>query len=464
MGHTLKVTTLNDIIDTLKLQFYPNGNTTLEEIENFNSWIDKFVELKQEAMAIKNHDNQKRFIKTTFSNTTFKVMATSQSSFNVVLQNGDISISLLRISKTHKNPVVKVEFRAEFLLRNGYKNAIELVKDIINNLFENYFIKVSEIHLAKDVQGFEFNPLDIHRLKTVAKNKTVYHNDISSEHYFGNKFSGFSIGSGDEMLRIYNKTLEISQKKEKSFIQVLSWNYNSDFDNSKNVWRIEFQLRRAKLKEYYSQYGQLDSLENVINSISNLWTHCIKTFVLKNLSQQQLIEQIYKYKYNEDGTIDYIDPETLRKRFQRSSVHPIWEQLNTFENKQNPKVQKIKDIKKPEVEYVKNAYKAVLSTFVKLKRGEFDSHELTSILIQAEDEAKDTHGITLVDKARLNALDYINHAQFFYEQTGVIDDGFYNYKKDLYNNIQQTFTFSDTEPSNLFTFYEFQKRMFNILE
>ena len=44
------ITVLNDIVDTLKLQFYPNYNLTENEIKNFNEWIDKFVILKSQAM------------------------------------------------------------------------------------------------------------------------------------------------------------------------------------------------------------------------------------------------------------------------------------------------------------------------------------------------------------------------------------------------------------------------------
>lgn len=458
MGN-LEITTLNDLIDTLKLQFYPNSNITLEEIEKFNSSIDGFVQLKEEAMTIKNPDNQKRFVKTEFADTKFKVMATSQSSFNVVLQNGDITLSLLRIAPTHKNPVVKVEFRAEFLLRYGYKEAIKQVKQIVNNLFESYLIKVSEIHLAKDIQGFEFSPLDIHRIRTLSKTKTVYHNDTNSEHYYGNKFSGIVLGKGAEMLRIYNKTLEISQKKEKAFIQVLSWENNPNFDNTKNVWRMEFQLRRERLKELYSKMGLLDSLENVINSIPNLWTYCLERFVLKNMSPTQIHEQINGFKYLKNGTIKILTSDTLRKRFQNADIHPLWEQIKTFENKFKPKVQRFKDITKPEVEYVKNAYKAVISTFVKLKRGHFSSQELTEILLEAEKEVREKHELSIVDKARLNALDYINRAHTFYNSTGVIEDGFDEYKKDLVNNIQHTYTLVENEPSNILTFEQFYKKM-----
>ncbi|RXK01505.1 hypothetical protein CRV02_08325 [Arcobacter sp. CECT 8989] len=459
MGHFIKIKSLNDIVDTLKLHFYPNTNITLEEIEILNQNITDFVELKKEAMQIKNQDNQKRFVNTTFANHKFRVMAVSQSSFNVVLQNGDISISLLKYSNRHSNPLIKVEFRAEFLLRSGYKNAIQYVKNIINNLFENYFIKVSEIHLAKDIQGYEFNPFDIHRFKTLSKHKTVFHNDINSEFYFGNKFSGFSIGRGAEMLRVYNKTLEISQKKEKSFIQVLSWNYNPDFDNTQNVWRLEFQLRRERLKELLGKDGLLDSLDNVINSISNLWTYCLERFVFKHLSNDQVHEQVTGYRYNKDSSIEILNPETLRKRFQRANLHIVWESIRTFEDKQAPTLQRIKDIKKPESEYVKNSIKSVISTFIKLNKGHFDSQDLTQIFIDADNECKEKHGVSMIDKARINALDYIVNANVFYEENGLIQYGFHKYKKDFVNNLHDTFALVQNEPSNFYTFQEFQKRL-----
>ncbi|RXJ98375.1 hypothetical protein CRU98_10070 [Arcobacter sp. CECT 8986] len=462
MGHMNKITTLNDIVDTLKLQFYPNSISTFEEMELFNSTVDMFLNHKEEAQNIKNHDNQKRFVNVEFAKTKFRVMATSQSGFNVVIQNGDITISLLKYSNTHNNPLVKVEFRAEFLLRFGYKSAIQSVKNIVNNFFSNYIVKVSEIHLAKDIQGYEFTSFDLHRIKTLSKTKTIHHNNISSEHYYGNAFTGFSIGKGSEMLRIYNKTVEISQKKEKSFVQVLSWELNPNFDKSQNVWRIEFQFRRDKLKYLLGDNGLLDSLENVLTSISQLWSYATSRFVHKQLSTKQVIEQIHKFTTLEDGSIFFLNPETLRKRFQRADISFVWENILSFNNIVAPKLQKIKDIKKPEVEYVKNAYKAVISTFVKLKRGDFNSDELSQILIDANKELKESQGITLIDKARLNALDYMSNAQVFYSQNGIIEDGFYHYKKDLLNNIKNTYAIIDGEPTTIVTFEQYQKKLMRV--
>lgn len=463
MGHLKNhITVLNDIVDTLKLQFYPNDKTTLEEIDNFNLQVEKFVQIKTQAMEIKNHDSQKRFIKSDIDGTVFKVMAVAQSSFNVVLQNADISISFLKISPTHNNPIIKVEFRAEFLLRNGYNIAINLVNDIINTLIPNYKVKVSEIHLAKDLQGYEFSTFDFHRIKTLSKTKEMFHNDISSEYYFGNRFTGFSIGKGDQLLRVYNKTVEIAKKKEKAFISVLKWQINPNFDDKKNVWRMEFQLRRARLKELLGDNGLLDSLENVLYSIHSLWTYCVTSFVHKNLTNQQLFEQMQGFKTLKDGSFKILSVETLRKRWQRAETSHLWDSVQAFEKKQAPTLQRIKDIKKPEVEYVKNAYKAVFSTFIKVNRGNFSSAGLTKILLEADKECREKHGLTMVDKARLNALDYIVKANAFYNHTGIIESGFTEYKKDFVNNLNDTFALIENEPSNLYTFEQFQKRVKNV--
>ncbi len=455
------ITVLNDIVDTLKLQFYPNHNLTIDEIKKFNDFVDGFVILKTKAMEIKNPDNQKRYVKTDIDGTKFNVMATSQSNFNVVLQNGDFSIGLLKIGK-HYNPIIKVEFRAEFLLRNGYKIAIDLVKDCINNLIEKYLIKVSEIHLAKDIQGYEFSTFDFHRIKTLSKTKTIFHNDISSEFYFGNRFTGFSIGKGDELLRIYNKTTEINQKKEKAFIQVLSWNYKDNFNPNRNVWRIEFQLRRERLKELMQGSGLYEDMTNVINSISNLWAYCVSRFVHKDLTNQEVHEQITQVKILKNGTFKYLSPETLRQRFRNAEPSYVWDSIQSFNNKIEPKLQRAKDISKPEVEYVKNAFKAVLSTFIKLKRGAFDSNELSKILHEADKECREKHSLTLVDKARLNTLDYMVKANAFYNHSGIIEQYFYDFKKDFVNNIKDTFAILENESSTLTTFEEFNKKLYRV--
>ena len=70
------------------------------------------MDLKNEAMTIKSDDPQQRYKMTSINKIKFRVMATTQKGFNVVLQNGDFTLSLRKIDDKNHNPVVKAEFRA----------------------------------------------------------------------------------------------------------------------------------------------------------------------------------------------------------------------------------------------------------------------------------------------------------------------------------------------------------------
>ena len=347
MGHNYTINKLNNLVDTLKLQFYPFENISHKELEDFNNKVDDLIDIKQDAMLIKNHDSQKRFLNTTILDSTYRVMAQAQASFNVVLQNGDISISLLKFNANSSNPLIKVEFRSEFLLRNGHKKSIEIVKEQVNSFLTDYVVRVSELHLCVDIQGYEFTEFDFHRIGTFAKRKAIHNADTMDRHYFGSKFTGFSIGKGDEMMRIYNKTVEIQQNRKKGFIEVLSWANNPSFDENKTVWRIEFQIRRAKLKTLVGNNGLLDTLEWVITALNDIWNYFIKRYVHKNFSNEQVIEKIQGFKIQKDGAIKVLGYETMRKRFQRAEVSYVWDAISEFEFKSYVEIEKFNEITKP---------------------------------------------------------------------------------------------------------------------
>ncbi|QKF73278.1 hypothetical protein AFAEC_1127 [Aliarcobacter faecis] len=445
---------LNDLVDTLKLQFYPADIEADKMI--FNAFVDIFLVAKRKAMDIKNEDSQERYVSVNLNGIKLRVMASSQNGFNVVCQNADFTLSFRKISE-HKNPVVKAEFRSEFLLRNGYTRAIKTVVEYVGSLLKNYFIKVSELHLAKDIQGYNFNILDFYRLKTLKKLRKI-HNQDTELFFSGLKFTGFSIGKGAEMLRIYNKTHKIEKDKKTAFVKYLSWEQNPKYDDTKTVWRIEFQLRREKLKELCSSFGLIENLDSLLKSISSIWNYLINTFVLKDFSNKECQEIQSGYKINDDEII-ILSQEAIKKRFQRAVIHPLWLFMSEFKGNIVEKLQKIRDVSKPAVMYVKNAFKAVLSTFIKLKRGSFNASELVEILLNADKELQQTKHLGLVDNARLKTLDFCTRAEDFLNHSGIDVLEIHKYKKDLKNNLDCLFTFLDTDSSNITTFKEFRKRI-----
>lgn len=443
----MELINLGSIVDTLKINANFNNlafekiadyqDLELEkEILKFNSKVDELVKIKNKAQDIKSHDAQNRFIITELHKNKYRVMASASASYAVILQNGDISIFLRKFSKNVKNPVVKVEFRAEYLARFGYVKAVESVQRMIETEFiKKPIYKIKEIHLATDIQGYEFTPLDFYRIKTLSRTRTVFSEDEKNSYFTNQRFTGMTFGKGDLMLRIYNKTAEINKNKKKGFIEVLKWQHNENFNPDLNVWRIEGQIRRDKLKELALGDINLDSLDSVLNNIPSIWKLFVERFVHKDIKDTQIHEQIQGYKRLKNGGIKILLPDTFKKRFKNAEVSEVWNLINSFNGHGGYELQKFEDIKKPEVEYVENSYKALISTFTKLQRGNFCTSDLIELIHNANDKFFNKKGYSILDNARLKALDYLSTAKLYYERNGFVFDGFDDFEKDMWKNL-----------------------------
>ncbi len=430
---------INQMVDTLKLHYYPSSELNEVEITSFNNFIEKLKELKEDAKLIKNDDNDLRYIKTEILNISFNVMARSVKSFSAFIQNGDITIALKSITDKSSNPIIKVEFRSEFLARNGYVKAINQVNKIISSFLPLFQIKVSEIHLATDVQGYNLSKLDRERFRF--RNRTLQDfSEIDGTMFAsGNKTTGFSFGKDNFMMRVYDKTHQISKVKKAGYVKVLRWEQNPNYNENEKVWRIEFQFRREYLKTLVGKDGILDGFENVLNSIPDLWSHAHSRFTHNDLSDNQCID-VYRGYFIEKGVQKELSKNTQKMRIQRAGLSPFWETISCFNNFE-PKIQisKFTEAKKPEVEYVINAFKGVVSTFVKLNRGNFDKDLLSEILIQANEEEINKKGFSILDNARFKAVEHIDQMRTNYLKNGLFVDGFDDYKNDLKQNLLNHF-------------------------
>lgn len=456
----MNIVNLGTIVDTLKINATFNNlafeilpqNQDLElekEIKNFNDKIDSLTKEKEKAQSIKNHDAQKRFINIELHKTQYRLMASASASYSIILQNGDISIFLRKFSKNVKNPVIKVEFRAEYLARCGYLIAVKKVLSMIENEFIiNPVYKVKEIHLAADIQGYEFTPLDFYRIKTLSRTRTVFNEDEKNSYFSNQRFTGMTFGKGDLMLRIYNKTAEIFKNKIKGFIEVLKWQHHQDFNKDLNVWRIEGQIRRDKLKElcinesFTNEYGEeikvninLDSLESVLSAIPSIWKLFVNRYIHKNIKDSDIHEQIQGYKILKDGSIKILLPSAFKQRFKNADISKVWETISLFNGHQGYELDKFEDIKKPEVEYVDNAYKALISTYTKLMRGNFNTSKLVELIQETNKKYFNKKGYSILDGARINALDYLSSAKLYYKRNGFVFDGFNDFETDIKNNL-----------------------------
>lgn len=353
-------------IDTLKFHLYPTVEMSVDDIKTYNNYITELINIKRLASDNKNKYKEYKNYKTK-KNYEFQVMPSTVRGFSVSLQNKDVTIHLKKITLVNvNNPFSKIEFRAQFLHQHGYIKAIQRVLDVVNiDIIKNYEIKISEIHLQCDIQGYNFSNLDFYRFKTRSRNVSLYTEDNSDRIYFnGRDFQGLSFGSGDYMMRIYNKTNEIKKFPNKNYIKHF-WQQNKDFDEMKDVFRIEFQLRREKLKNMSINGNRLDGFEIILNNINNIWQKCLNDFNMLDIDNNKAIEHYVGYRTLKNGSISIVTKNLIKKRFQDADIHPLWQLIQTFNG--HWKNDDIETYLKPNSDnflYVANSYKSFLSTML----------------------------------------------------------------------------------------------------
>jgi hypothetical protein len=427
------------MVDTLKLHIYPSDELTIEQITFYNEFIAKQKTLKSEAMSQKAELNEDRFVETKIDNFDFHVMARTVKSFSVLLQNNDLSLAFKQITDKSNNPCIKIEFRSEYLARLGYVQCINITQGMLRQILPDFKIKVSELHLATDIQGYDFTAMDKDRMSF--RNRGLQDFTSVDNTLFGSglKKTGFSFGKDAFMLRIYDKTHQIQQNKKAGYVVPLRWELNDNYIEDEKVWRIEFQFRRDYLKTLVGVDGILDGFEIVLNAIPDLWKHATQRFVHYNLSKQQCID-IYtnETKDRNNNTIP-LTRDTIKMRKIRAGISPLWGHISTFNNHQSThNITKFKETKKPEAQYVVNAWKGLISTSLKLNRGDFNKHDIKDILITANEEDLIKKGFSILDSARLKTAKYMQSLQTQYYKNGEIIDGFEEYQSDLHNNLLDT--------------------------
>lgn len=477
-------------VDTLKFHYYISKTIEDEVFYKYISIVDDLVKLKKEAQQAKNDYADTKNIKKYFGVSTngkydynFNVMPTSISGFSVVIFNNDISIAVRKSkNKINSSPVLKVEFRAEFLARKGYRKCIDIVNNFVStHLIDDYELKISEIHLATDIQGYDFTPLDFYRMKTRSRNGKTHEEetDYSKASSFGGltTFSGFSFGGGDYHLRVYNKSLEINKFKNKGFAKTLLWDNKTNFNPDSKVWRLEIQIRRSKLKRMVNaDSSTMDNYENILNGIPSLWSKAMSDFTIKDISDKDTFNMLRGYRTLKNGTEKLLTKSAIYGIFKRSDSLPFWHTLklwngfdmsnrkflksytsfsvsdsvnslplsfdsskHTFKNHNIPLRSAYDVPKNGSFDYVSNSIKSVLSTMAK-HYGSVNTQTLVQAFKEANEQNIQKKQVSLLEDSFNKQIDWFERIDFM-TSNGVVDVPSY---KHLETEIYQTLVSCDS--------------------
>jgi hypothetical protein len=206
------------------------------------------------------------------------------------LKSGDISLLFNRRKHDGKIPNCRLEIGSLSCWSPGFYTIYNRVKAFLS-AYGADFVKerVSEVHLTADFIGTDIKSTSVENREhwiALARNDdnhdklpVINPEDDPDEldfdrRYTNRKFSGLGIGSGDLMLRIYDKICELKRSRATNKQQVFSEIWGVKTYDERPVTRVEFQVRRPKLRLFVDKDGnRIDTVFDLANSLKSLWAY-----------------------------------------------------------------------------------------------------------------------------------------------------------------------------------------------
>ena len=250
-GMTNTIKPLMSVMDTIHMGFYLSAiNLTEEDFK----YLDECKQRTKEE-GVKACNDLIEF------KGKYWHIASARKIYAFVLYNDDVTIKIARKLSNGVYPEIFVEFRSR-LLMGGLNDAYWIIREWIGQWAVISAEKVSRADLATDFQGDL--SIDMQNVVMRPRNNATH----SEEYREGRRITGYTFGSGDILLRAYDKTHEI-EKRGKQYMKA-EWE-KQGWDQISSVWRVEYQLRREILKEF-----QIETFQNLLDISPDMWNYLTK--------------------------------------------------------------------------------------------------------------------------------------------------------------------------------------------
>lgn len=228
-------------------------------------WDKKLARLKE--LAQMEDDLSQSIAQVTICEHLFEVRDKGAGRFAYVLVDNAYRIQASN-SRSKSLPLAYVQISSEYLTHAGIEKAEEGLRHIVNTLgVVNEPANISRVDLyadfCADCAMNAFEPLRdwVTRVETM------------SLHYSYGRFSGWSFGSGGDIVaRLYDKTLEVEKKSHKFYLHEL-WKA-AGWDGESQVWRMEFEAKRNALVSL-----QLPKLSHLLPNQAALWRYLTENWL-----------------------------------------------------------------------------------------------------------------------------------------------------------------------------------------
>lgn len=156
----------------------------------------------------------------------------TSSGYPLVVENGDFRIEMGEFNK----PNFYVKYLSQALWR---ESAFLLHEKFLQWIFSIGYVQYHKESISRVDFSFDYNI----PLIDFNEDSFISYSSKDSKHRENRKMQTITLGKGDIVLRVYDKVAEIKQKSDKVWFYLL-------WKQDKNVWRIEWQVRKNELKKF----------------------------------------------------------------------------------------------------------------------------------------------------------------------------------------------------------------------
>lgn len=247
-----------------------------EELKDLLSLLEK----KKNEAKLEATNNASPKVSIQLGNYTFEVLPNGSKGHAYILHNNEYEIKFAQFRSIKKEFFpISVRIKSEYLWAVGYENAWFNFKAF----FEKHIGNISEQQVSRVDLCCHTDNLILSNGDDTTFKGIFFSHEVKT---FRRKVSGMNFGSrntGRVYCRIYNKTLEVNQKKQKL------WFYNIWNDcglKTDSVWNVEFEVKR----EFLRMHG-INTVEELYSSLKTIWEYCTYKWLVKTNLDKTRIER-----------------------------------------------------------------------------------------------------------------------------------------------------------------------------
>lgn len=259
--------------------FYVSNIDTIYILLDFKNYevkcnkILKFLEDEREKakLEIVSNANSKHLI--TINEMPFEMLSNGCMGYAYILHNSGYEVKISQYkSKIKSFMPIQIRISSEYLWSKGLIQSWKQIKQWTENTFGKIEEeKISRVDLCTHTSDIDF----ITNYETSYKGK-FKKDSVNVLNYTNKKINSITFGSrkGKNIYcRIYNKILEVKEKKNKMWFFDIWQNNNLDINN---VWNLEFELKNEFLREF-----KIKTIEDLEKKLKDIWIYLTTQWLVK---------------------------------------------------------------------------------------------------------------------------------------------------------------------------------------